>query len=399
MNDHTGQHPEGAKFLAPTYGPRPLTLVKGEGAYVWDDQGRRYLDFTGGVAVNSLGHSHPAVQRALKKQSAELIHVSNLFYNWPQCELAAKIVEQIGAGVVFFCNSGAEANEALIKLARKAGSETGRHEIISTSNSFHGRTLAGVSATGQDKVKKGFEPLFPGFHHVPYNDLDAVREAMTGKTAAVLIEGIQGEGGIIPADPEYLLGLRALTAEKGCLLLWDGVQCGGFRCGPYQSYTRLLENTAGGDAFLPDAIAMAKSIGGGFPLGATWIREDYKDVLGPGSHGSTYGGNPLACAVGLAVMDEILSSALDRNIREQGDFLIGALHDLAGQGRIESSRGCGGLIGMDVAGDLVEARKALMDAGLLMAPAGTRTLRWLPPLNVTRDELEQGLEIVKKTLL
>lgn len=386
-------------FVAPTYGPRPLTLVRGEGAYVWDADGRKYLDFTGGVAVNSLGHCHPVVREALQKQSGELIHVSNLFYNLPQCELAEKMVNEIGEGVVFFCNSGAEANEALIKLARKAGADSGKFEVITTVNSFHGRTLAGISATGQEKVKKGFEPLLPGFHHVPFNDLEAVRNAMTDKTAAVLIEGIQGEGGIIPAEPEYLMGLRKLTEENGCLLLWDGVQCGGFRCGTYQSYTRLLESNPAGDAFLPDAIAMAKSIGAGFPLGATWIRESFRDVLGPGSHGSTFGGNPLACSVGLAVMEEIKSQSLDQNIRQQGDFLIGALQDLAGKGRIENSRGFGGLLGMDVSGDLAEARTELMMAGLLLPPAGTRTLRWLPPLNVSADELNQGLEIVKKTLL
>ncbi|MEM6884501.1 MAG: aspartate aminotransferase family protein [Verrucomicrobiota bacterium] len=390
----------GAAKIATTYGPRPLTLVKGAGARVWDDAGNAYLDFSGGVAVNSLGHCHPAIQQVLSEQAAQLMHVSNLFYNQPQCLLAEKLVELTGPGSVFFCNSGTEANEGLIKLARKAGVADGKFEIITATNSFHGRTYGGISATGQDKVKAGFEPLVPGFTHVPFNDLAAVEAAITDKTTAVLIEGIQGEGGIIPASPEYLLGLRKLTQEKGCLLLWDGVQCGAFRCGDFQSYTTLLKDVDGGDDFLPDAIAMAKSLGAGFPIGAVWISESYAGVLTPGSHGSTFGGNPMACAVALAVIREVESQNLCENIAAQGNYLVEQLNQKVGAGMIKAVRGCGGLIGMELESevDLAELWSKLMKSGLLLVPAANHTLRWLPPLNVTREEIREALDILEKHL-
>ncbi len=400
MTDTTQSTMPGAQFLASTYGPRPLTLVEGQGARVWDAAGKEYLDFSGGVAVNSLGHCHPVIQQALADQSSRLMHVSNLFYNEPQCELAQKLVELTGDGVVFLCNSGTEANEALIKLARKAGSAEGKFEIITATNSFHGRTYAGISATGQEKVKVGFEPLLPGFTHVPFNDLAAVEAAMTDQTIAVLIEGVQGEGGVVPATPEYLLGLRKLTREKGCLLLWDGVQCGAFRCGTFQSYTRLLAGVPGGEDFLPDGIAMAKSLGGGFPIGALWIAQAYAGVLTPGSHGSTYGGNPLACAVALAVLHEVEASQLADNITIQGELLIEGLKVHVGAGVIKAVRGCGGLVGMELESgvDLAAMREKLMQSGLLLVPAAHQTLRWLPPLNVTREEIQEGLEILEKNL-
>jgi len=290
------------QYVVPTVN-RGLTLVRGKGRHAWDDQGRKYLDLGGGVAVSSLGHAHPAIRETLSRQADVLIHSSNLYYNEWQGRLAKQIVGLTGPGKVFFCNSGAEANEALIKLARKfghaAGGSTGRYEVITALNSFHGRTMATLSATGQDKIKHGFEPLLPGFTHVPYNDLAAVEAAITPKTAAVLIEGIQGEGGVFTATPEYLLGLRELTKKHNLLLLWDGVQDGYFRTGRWQSYERILEGVPGGKDFAPDAIAMAKSLGAGYPIGAVWIREPYSNVFGPGSHGTTYGGSPLACAVAL----------------------------------------------------------------------------------------------------
>src|SRR5439155_3645483 len=223
--------------------------------------------------------------------------------------LAQPLVRLIGPGKVFFCNSGAEANEGLFKLARKFGHDEGRFEIITTANSFHGRTLAGIAATGQDKVKKGFAPMVPGFRHVPYNDLKAMRAALSPATSAILIEGIQGEGGITPAMPEYLFGLRRLCDEKKLLLLMDGVQCGHFRSGRFQSFQRILENSERGtrnaEQFLPDGIAMAKSLGGGFPIGAFWVREPHADLLGPGTHDTSIGGTPLACAVALKILEVI----------------------------------------------------------------------------------------------
>ena len=250
------------KFVVPSYGRFDLALKRGEGSHVWDVRGKRYLDLGGGIAVCSLGHAHPEIMNALIEQSKELVHVSNLYYHAPQGRLAKKIVDHIAPGKVFFCNSGAEANEGLYKVARKSGHDEGRFEIITATNSFHGRTLAGIAATGQEKVKQGFEPIMSGFRHVPYNDLEAVENAISPATVAVLIEGIQGEGGITPATPEYLLGLRKLCDEKNLLLMIDAVQCGHFRSGRFQSYQRILEGVPGGESFVPDAVSMAKSLGG-----------------------------------------------------------------------------------------------------------------------------------------
>ncbi len=377
---------------------RGLTLVRGKGRHAWDEQGRVYLDLGGGVAVNSLGHAHPAIREVLARQADVLIHSSNLYYNEPQGRLAKRIVELTGPGKVFFCNSGAEANEALIKLARKFGHDSGRHEIIAAKNSFHGRTMATLSATGQEKIKHGFDPLVPGFSHVPFNDLAAVEAAITPRTAAVLIEGIQGEGGVFVASPEYLLGLRELTRKRNLLLLWDGVQCGCFRTGRWQSYQRILEGVPGGENFAPDAIAMAKSIGAGFPVGAVWIREPYQSVFGPGSHGTTYGGSPLACSVALTVLEVIEREKLNDNIRVRGDELKAALQKLVGTRGIVDVRGFGGLVGMVMEGEAAPTVAKLTAAGLILIPAANNAVRFLPPLNVTREEIEEALRIVRETL-
>jgi acetylornithine aminotransferase/acetylornithine/N-succinyldiaminopimelate aminotransferase len=387
-----------AKYVVPT-AKRGLTLVRGKGARAWDDQGRCYLDLGGGVAVNSLGHAHPAITETLTRQSATLIHSSNLYYNPWQGELARRLVELTGPGKVFFCNSGAEANEALIKLARKFGHDSGRYEIITATNSFHGRTMATLSATGQEKIQHGFEPLVPGFVHVPYNDLAAVETAITPKTAAILVEGIQGEGGVYAATPEYLLGLRKLADAKNLLLLMDGVQCGFFRTGRWQSYQRILENTPGGESFQPDAIAMAKSLGAGFPIGAVWIREPYQDVFGPGSHGTTYGGSPLACSVALTVLDVVERENLADNIRARGDQLIAGLNKLVGTHGIKTVRGFGGLVGFELENEEAASAVArLTQAGLILIPAANRTVRVLAPLNATAAEIAEGLGIIEKVL-
>lgn len=377
---------------------RGLTLTRGEGRHVWDDQGKKYLDLGGGVAVNSLGHAHPAIREALARQSEKLIHSSNLYYNEGQARLAQRLVELTGPGKVFFCNSGAEANEGLIKLARKVGHETGRYEIITTLNSFHGRTMATLSATGQDKIKQGFQPLLEGFTHVPFNDLAAIEAALTPRTIAVLVEGIQGEGGVFVATPEYLLGLRKLADKHGLLLLMDAVQCGYFRSGRWQSYQRILENTPDGENFTPDAIAMAKSLGGGYPIGAVWIREPYQNVLGPGSHGTTYGGSPLACAVALAVLDVAEKEDLAANIRERGEELKRGLEALVGTRGIKDVRGMGGLIGLIVEDEPVKVVARLTEAGLILIPAANHAVRFLPPLNVTAEEIADALRIVAETL-
>jgi len=384
------------QYIVPTY-KQSLTLTRGKGRYLWDEQGRKYLDLGGGVAVNSLGHAHPAIRDTLARQAEILIHSSNYYYNEWQGRLAQRLVELTGPGKVFFCNSGAEANEALIKLARKFGSETGRYEIITATNSFHGRTMGTLTATGQEKIKQGFEPLLPGFVHVAFNNLAAVEAAITPKTVAVQIEGIQGEGGVNIATPEFLIGLRALTKKHNLLLLWDGVQDGYFRTGRWQSYQRILEGVAGAEDFAPDAIAMAKSLGAGYPIGAAWIREPYQNVFTPGSHGSTYGGSPMACAVALTVLDVVEREELADNIRARGEQLKQGLEPLVDTS-LKEIRGYGGLIGMVVAEEPAAVVTKLANAGLILIPAANHTVRFLPPLNVTAEEIDEAVRLVKETL-
>jgi acetylornithine aminotransferase/acetylornithine/N-succinyldiaminopimelate aminotransferase len=295
----------------------------------------------------------------------------------------------------------------LFKLARKFGHDEGRYEIITTINSFHGRTLAAIAATGQDKVKKGFEPAVPGFRHVPYNDLAAMRAAISPTTVAILIEGIQGEGGVTPATPEYLLGLRQLCDEKKLLLMIDSVQCGHFRTGRFQSYQRILENTPGGEKFLPDAISMAKSLGGGYPIGAFWVRQPFTDLLTAGSHGTTFGGSPLACAVALKILSVIQSEKLADNAREVGAHFRDGLQKLAQRFPkvIKNVRGLGLMVGMELAADIpafsgegktaaVRFTNLLQAAGLIAIPAGTQIIRFLPALNLRRSEADEGLKII-----
>lgn len=397
--------------VIPSYGRFELALSHGAGSHLFDVNGRRYLDLGGGIAVCSLGHAHPAITEALVEQSSKLVHVSNLYYTEPQGRLAQALVELIGPGKCFFCNSGAEANEGLFKLARKFGHDEGRFEIITTINSFHGRTLAGIAATGQEKVKKGFEPMTPGFRHVPYNDLDAMRAAISPATVAILIEGIQGEGGVTPATPEYLLGLRALCDEKKLLLLMDGVQCGHFRSGRFQSFQRILEPVSPMENFLPDGISMAKSLGGGFPMGAFWLRAPYADLLSAGTHGTTYGGSPLACAVGLKILEVIQTENLADNARNTGEFLAEGLRQIAKNFPqfVRGVRGLGLMLGLELAPDIpalkvegklpsaVFAARA-QEAGLLLIPAGPNVLRLLPPLNLTRGDAEEGLIIIERVV-
>lgn len=290
------------KSVMETYGRFDICLDRGNGAYVYDVNGKEYLDVGGGIAVNALGHAHPEIVKTISDQASKLIHCSNLYYTESQGNLADRLVQHIGVdGKVFFSNSGAEANEGLYKLARAYGQDSKRHKIITAINSFHGRTLGGIAATGQDKIKKGFYPMIDGFKHVPFNDLSAMSDAVDDETAAILIEGIQGEGGVSPATPEYLLGLRKLCDEKNILLMFDSVQCGHFRSGKFQSYQRILENIY--NTFAPDAISMAKSLGGGIPIGAFWVNKEHSSLLSPGMHGTTYGGNPLSCSIALSILD------------------------------------------------------------------------------------------------
>ena len=389
------------KFVVPSYARFDLVLERGEGSYVWDVDGKRYLDLAGGIAVCSLGHAHPEITEALTEQSQKLIHVSNLYYNELQGRLAKRIVDLIAPGRVFFCNSGAEANEGLFKLARKFGHDDGRYEIITTVDSFHGRTLAGIAATGQEKVKKGFEPAVEGFKQMPFNDLDAMRRAITPKTAAILIEPVQGESGITIAKPEYLIGLRRLCDEQNLLLLFDEVQAGHFRTGKFQSWRRILENE--NVDLVPDAVSMAKSLGGGFPMGAFWVREKFANVLSAGTHASTFGGTPLACAVALKIFDVIERDNLAGNARDTGDFLLRELQKV--QQRfpkvVKIVRGLGLMIGIEFQPQFkaVEIVKELHQRNLLTVLAGNSVARLLPALNLSRGEAEEGLRIIEKLVV
>jgi acetylornithine/N-succinyldiaminopimelate aminotransferase len=414
------------RFVMPTYARFDIAFTRGEGSYVWDVRGKRYLDLGGGIAVNCLGHANPEITSALIDQSKQLMHVSNLYYHEPQGRLAQNIVKHLAPGKVFFCNSGAEANEGLFKLARRFGHDEGRFEIITATNSFHGRTLAGIAATGQEKVKHGFDPMTPGFRHVPYNDLDALRSAISPATVAVLIEGIQGEGGITPATPEYLLGLRALCDERKMLLMMDAVQCGHFRTGRFQSFQRILEKSAPGTlpgsapspssasgTFLPDAVSMAKSLGGGFPIGAFWVREKHADLLGPGTHGTTFGGTPLACGVANRIFEVIERDGLADNARNLGEFIRQELQKLADAFPqvITSVRGVGFMIGFELAAKeriaafsgneksaAIQMVNRLHDAGVLSIPSGTQKLRLLPPLNLTQGQAEEGIAVIRSVV-
>ncbi|PYI92288.1 MAG: aspartate aminotransferase family protein [Verrucomicrobia bacterium] len=404
--------------VVPTYARFDLALDHGEGSYVFDVAGKRYLDLGGGIAVCALGHANPEITDALLEQSRKLLHVSNLYFTKPQAQLAEALVRLIGPGRCFFCNSGAEANEGLYKLARKFGHDEGRYEVLTTDGSFHGRTLAGIAATGQEKVKKGFEPMMDGFRQVPFNDLDAMRAAITPQTAAILVESIQGESGITVATPEYLLGLRKLCDERRLLLLLDEVQAGHFRTGRFHGWQRVLENVSdprsqvalgnGAAEFLPDAVSMAKSLGGGFPIGAFWVREPYADLLAAGTHATTFGGNPLGCAVALKVLEIIERDQLADNAREIGRFINGELQRLIRKfpAVLKEARGFGLMIGLEFRADApafggsekppaLQVVERLHAAGVLTIPAGTSVIRLLPALNLTRPEAMEGLRAIE----
>ncbi len=409
-----------SKNVVPSYGRFDLVLSHGAGSYLFDVAGKRYLDLGAGIAVCCLGHAHPAITGALVEQSRKLIHVSNLYFTEPQGRLAAELVKRIGPGKCFFANSGAEANEGLFKLARKFGHDEGRFEILTATNSFHGRTLAGIAATGQDKVKKGFEPMMPGFRHIPFNDLAAARNALSPATVAIMIEGVQGEGGITPATPEYLLGLRALCDEKKLLLFMDGVQCGHYRTGKFQSFQRILEAVppnselrTPNSEFLPDGVSMAKSLGGGFPIGAFWVRAPFADLLGPGTHATTFGGTPLACAVALKVLEVIESERLDENARKLGEWFRRELERLATNCPqvVKRARGLGFMLGLELvekenipklaASDKTAAIQfvnRLHQLGVMTIPAGTQIVRLLPPLNLKPQEAGEGIARIEEVV-
>ena len=380
------------------YGRPALTLVRGRGALVWDDQGRQFLDFTSGIAVSALGHCHPHWVAAVQRQAGELIHTSNLFRNPNQGELARRLVGYAGPGRVFFCNSGAEANEGLLKLARlhgmkKAGGEEGKiYKVICAKSAFHGRTFGGMSATPQEKIQKGFRPLVPGFAFGELNNLASFEELIDDQTAAIFIETIQGEGGVNSATTEFLLGLRELCNRHYLLLMLDEVQCGVGRTGKFFAYEHA--------GVRPDAIGMAKGLGGGFPIGAIWIGEKAADLFQPGMHGTTFGGTPLACAAALAVLDVLEKERLCEAVTLNSAAWYAALNQLVKDfpAQVLAVRGRGYMVGLQLAGDPAPYVAALREAGLLVPSAGGNVIRLLPPLTATTEELAQAVDIIRTVL-
>ncbi|WP_404424764.1 aspartate aminotransferase family protein [Nibricoccus sp. IMCC34717] len=379
------------------YARSALTLVRGRGSWVWDDAGRKYLDFTSGIAVSALGHCHPTWVGAIQKQAGELIHVSNLFRNPQQGELARQLVKYAGPGRVFFCNSGAEANEGLLKLARlhglkKSGEEGKCIKVIVAKNAFHGRTFGGMSATPQEKIQKGFRPLLSGFAVAELNNLQSFADQIDDTTAAVFVETIQGEGGIHTCTPEFLLGLRKLCTERNVLLMLDEVQCGIGRTGTFFAF----EQTG----VRPDAIGMAKGLGGGYPIGAFWVAEPHAELFQPGMHGSTFGGTPLACAAALAVIRVIEEDLLLDRVRAQSLAWTAALQALAKEfpQKLSGVRGQGYLVGLQLTSDPAPIQAALREAGLLVPVAGGNVIRLLPPLNASVEELEISVALLRKVL-
>lgn len=387
-----------------TYGRYSLAIERGAGCRLWDTDGREYLDFVAGIATCTLGHAHAAMVETVTRQIQTLHHISNLYYIPVQGELAKWLIEHSCADKVFFCNSGAEANEGAIKLARKYAHTVKGIEkpiILTAHASFHGRTLATITATGQPKYQKHFDPLMPGFHYVPYNDIDAVKTAIAELdegdwgVAAILLEALQGEGGVRPGNIEYFQELRQLCDETGILLIMDEVQVGMGRTGKFWGYENL--------GIEPDIFTSAKGLGGGIPIGATLCKK-HCDVFQPGDHASTFGGNPFACAVALTVGQTIEGENLLQNVRERGEQLRAGLTAIAAQypNQVAEVRGWGLINGMELKADIdltsADVVKATMAEGLLLVPAGPKVLRFVPPLIVTAEEIDQALQAVARAM-
>ena len=384
-------------YVMRNYARAPLTLVRGQGVSVWDDAGREYLDFTSGVAVAALGQCHPVWVEAIRRQAGELIHVSNLFRHPNQGELARRIVQYAGPGRVFFCNSGTEANEGLIKLARlhgvrKSGEEGKCYKIICAQQAFHGRTFGGMSATPQEKIQKGFRPLVPGFVFGELNNLKSFADLVDEGTAAIFVETVQGEGGVLPCTDEFLWGLRKLCDQHNLLLMLDEVQCGVGRTGTFYAFQA--------SGIRADAVGMAKGIAGGYPMGAIWAAEKHAELFTPGTHGSTFGGTPLACAAALAVLDVMAKDNLLEKVRTNGAAWKIELEKLATDfpQQVKTVAGRGYMIGLVLQKDPAPYVAALREAGLLAPTAGGNTIRLLPPLIATKADLDRATEIIRAVL-
>lgn len=393
MNLKTAQKLD-AESVFQTYRRLPLLIVRAKGNYIYDDTGRKYLDLISGLGVNSLGHSNPKVVAAIRRQTGELMHVSNLYLTEPMLGVAARLKKHSGMDKVFFCNSGAEANEAAYKLARKYSRDkygAGRYEIISFHRSFHGRTLANIAATGQKVYQKGFEPMPSGFRFAEFNNLASIEKAVGKKTCAILVEPIQGEGGVYPASPAFLKGLDALRKEKDILLIFDEVQCGLGRSGKWFAFQRI-----GGAR--PDILTVAKAIGGGLPMGAMLARKPAAAAFAAGNHASTFGANPVAAAAALAVMDELESGLID-NAAALGAWTLGELNALKKRLPIITGvRGLGLMIAVEIKGDAAKAAAAMLQKGILVNAIHGTTIRILPPFTVTRAELDRFIKTLEEHL-
>ena len=381
------------EYIINTYGDRSLAFVKGEGPYLWDAEGKKYLDFLGGLAVNGLGHAHPKVVAAIREQAGNILHTSNLYYIQPQAELAKLLIDNSDMDQCFFCNSGAEANEAAIKLARKYTKDKGRtdaYEIITMDNSFHGRTMATITATAQTKYHVGFEPMLEGFTYVPFDDLAATESAINDKTCAILVEPIQSEGGVnIPSDG-YLQGLRELCDKNNLLLIFDEVQTAMGRLGTffgYQSY-----------GVVPDVITMAKALGSGVPIGAMLAKRDVAESFVPGTHAATFGGNFLSSAAAVATIKTILEENLAVNAVKMGDYLAGGLMELKDKFPIKEVRGKGLLRGLVMEEDAKPLAAKCIENGLVTICTNDYVLRFLPPLNINNSHVEEAVNLVEKSM-
>jgi len=378
------------KYVVPNYTRNPVVIVKGEGSQAWDSEGKRYLDLFPGWGCDGLGHCHPRVVEAVREQAGRLIHVANNYYNELQGELARILSANSFGGKFFFCNSGAEAIEGAIKFAR-IFTEPGRYKVITMLGSFHGRTLAAITATGQEKYHKGFEPLSPGFEHVPFNDIDAVAKAVDGETCAVMIEPIQGEGGINVADESYVVKLRELCDGKNVLLIFDEVQTGCGRTGEFFAH-----KLYGVD---PDIMTLAKALAGGLAMGAIGAMPEIADAIVPGLHASTFGGNPLACAAAIAMFKAIEEDGLLEHTKAMGKHLRSRLRELADEtGLIKEVRGRGLMVGAELTAPGAPIVSACMENGLLVNCTHDTVIRFLPSMTVTAAELDEGIEILTAAL-
>jgi len=384
---------KGHQYVMNTYGRSPVALVKGRGSRVWDADGKQYLDFMSGIAVCALGHGHPELTAVLREQGEKLWHCSNIFWNVPQVELAEKLCQATGMDKAFFANSGAEANEGAIKLARKYFRRQGRnrYRIIAFQNSFHGRTTGALALTGQTKYQQGFEPLLPGVDFAEFNNLASVEALVTDETCAVIVEPVQGEGGVNPAEPSFIQGLRDLCTEKGILLILDEVQCGFGRTGTMMGYQQYN--------IKPDIVTLAKALGGGFPISALLARGEVADGFAPGDHASTFGGNPLACAVGLKMIEIISNPSFLEQVNATGDYLRRKLEGVVERdGRAVTVKGLGLLLGIEFSIEVKGLVDTCLKNGLLLIAAGPRVLRLVPPLNITRTEVDEAVGILEQSL-